>query len=126
MNPATDSLFAGIAGVDSEIEEFEIGHGVMLRRTYAHFMAPFLMASSPAKPGAAHPTPWSAVKGGLGFDISLELHVPATFKLPSFFDRLQYNLVDHSTDTFARGMGCSSSDRCGPSFCGRRESPSLR
>lgn len=88
MDPRVDSLFAGIAGVETELEEFEIGHGVVLRKTYAHLMAPFLMAFSPAKPGGHHPAPWSAVRGGLGFDIALELHVPAAFDIPKFFDRL--------------------------------------
>lgn len=88
MDLRTDSLFAGIAGTNAEVDHFEIGHGVSLRRTYAHFMAPFLMAFAPAKPGSTHPGPWSAVRGGLGFDITLELHIPASFQLPKFFDRI--------------------------------------
>lgn len=38
-------------------------------------MAPFMMAFSPAEPGRHHPAPWSAVKGGLGFDIHVQLSV---------------------------------------------------
>src|SRR3569833_63602 len=88
MDPRTDSLFAGIAGLDSDLESFELGHGVTLKRTYAHFMAPFMMAFSPAEEGKPHPAPWSAVKGGLFFDIHVELHVPNSFSVPDFFDRL--------------------------------------
>lgn len=39
-------------------------------------MAPFLMAFSPAPPGKSHPAPWSAVKGGFGFDMTVELEIP--------------------------------------------------
>lgn len=88
MDPQTDPLFAGIAGVDLDVEAFELGHGVTLRRTYAHFMAPFLIAFSPAKKGSHHPAPWGAVKGGISFDIHIELHVPISFSVPKFFDRL--------------------------------------
>jgi hypothetical protein len=88
MDPRTDSLFAGIASVEIDVDQFDLGYGVTLKRTYAHFMAPFLMAFFPAEEGKANPTPWSAVKGGLGFDIHIELYVPASFTIPDFFDRL--------------------------------------
>ena len=89
MDLRTDSLFAGVAGVETELEEFALGQGVVLRKTYAHFMAPFLMAFAPAKQGRPHPAPWSAVRGGLGVEIHVRiLHVPAEFEIPRFFDRL--------------------------------------
>lgn len=81
-------MFAGIAGVESDIDQFDLGNGITFKRTYAHFMAPFLMAPAPAQEGHPHPAPWSAVKGGLGFDIHVELHVPSEFDPPEFFDRL--------------------------------------
>ena len=88
MNPVTDPIYAGIAGAEMDPEEFALGHGLMLRKTYAHFMAPFLMAFAPAVRGQPHPAPWSAVSGGLAVDIHLELFVPQEFELPRFFDRL--------------------------------------
>jgi hypothetical protein len=88
MNPSTDSLYAGIAGVRISEERFELGHGLVLTRTFAHFMAPFLMAFAPAEKGKPHPGPWSAVSDGIGFDIHVQLHVPASFDQANFFDRL--------------------------------------
>lgn len=88
MNPNVDSLHAGIAGVGMAVDEFELGEGLVLRKTYAHFMAPFLMAFAPRGEDGTHPRPWSAVSGGLGFDIQIELYVPASFHRPQFFDRL--------------------------------------
>ena len=41
-------------------------------------MAPFMMAFSPAPPGGYHPSPWSAVTGGFGFDIQVQLEIPPT------------------------------------------------
>jgi hypothetical protein len=69
-------IYAGLAGVTLDADERSLGHGIILRRTYAHVMAPFLMAFSPAPLGKPHPAPWSAVKGGFGFDMSVELEIP--------------------------------------------------
>lgn len=88
MNPIADPIHAGIAGVEMEPEEFDLGHGLVLRKTYAHFMAPFLMAFAPAEKGQPHPAPWSAFGEGLSVDIQLELYVPQEFEQPHFFDRL--------------------------------------
>src|SRR5437879_369040 len=88
MDLKNDELFGGMAGVGIEPDEFVLGEGITLRQTYAHFMAPFLMAFSPAEKGKAHPAPWSAVQGGLEFDILIELHIPSTFAGSHFFDRL--------------------------------------
>jgi hypothetical protein len=37
-------LFIGLAGLRLDTETVDLGEGVMLRRIYSHFMAPFLMA----------------------------------------------------------------------------------
>jgi len=78
-------LFVGISGVGCEVDSFDLGRGVSLRTTYAHLMAPFMMAfARPEKPGQHHPAPWAAVSGGLAFDISVELTIPSdlTSSLP--------------------------------------------
>ncbi len=64
-------------------ETFDLGHDAILSNTYAHFMAPFLMAFAPAAPGKPHPGPWKAAKGGLYLDITAELFLPATTRLPN-------------------------------------------
>jgi hypothetical protein len=88
MNPATDSLYAGIAGIRMAVERVDLGHGLFLTKTFAHFMAPFLMAFAPAEKGKHHPGPWSAISDGFALDIHIQLYVPATFVQPNFFDRL--------------------------------------
>lgn len=88
MNPETDSLYGGVAGIRMQVERFELGHGVVLSNTFAHFMAPFLMAFGRPEKGKPHPAPWSAVSDGIALDIELEIHVPSTFEQPNFFDRL--------------------------------------
>lgn len=71
-------IFVGISGVGSEAGAFDLGHGVSLRTTYAHLMAPFMMAfAPPEKPGQPHPAPWAAASGGLAFDILVELAIPS-------------------------------------------------
>lgn len=88
MNPSTDPLYAGISGARISTERFELGHGLVLTRTFAHLMAPFLMAFSPAEKGLPHPGPWSAVSNGIGLDIHTQLYIPTTFDEHPFFDRL--------------------------------------
>jgi hypothetical protein len=76
MDPEMTNLYAGLSGVSLAPEMFQLGEGVVISRTYAHFMAPFLMAFSPAIPGKPHPAPWKSAKGGLAIDITAELFLP--------------------------------------------------
>jgi hypothetical protein len=87
MNPDLHDLYAGLAGVRLAPERFDLGEGVTISQTYAHFMAPFLMAFSPAPPGKPHPTPWRSAKGGYSIDITAEIFLPSTCKLEKI-DRL--------------------------------------
>jgi hypothetical protein len=79
-------LYGGLSGAQLPTDSFELGEGVVLKRTYAHLMSPCLMAF--ARPGSEgyHPTPWKAAKGGFGFDIEIEIRVPNTSILSSNAD----------------------------------------
>jgi Apea-like HEPN len=99
-------IYAGLAGVTLDADERSLGHGIILRRTYAHVMAPFLMAFSPASPGKPHPAPWSAVKGGFGFDMWVELEIP-----PSSVSGLS-----HAPDFVAWWITALLRLRVGPTF----------
>jgi hypothetical protein len=78
-------LYGGISGAILEPETFDLGDGVVLSRTYAHLMSPYLMAFAPPGPKGYHPAPWSAAEGGFGVDIEIELKVPATTSLSDSF-----------------------------------------
>jgi hypothetical protein len=69
-------VYAGLSGLQLEVDQIDLGEGIVLRRTYAHLMAPFLVAFAPAQPGQAHPGPWKAARGGYGFDVTAELLIP--------------------------------------------------
>lgn len=71
-------VFAGLAGVTLDVPEANLGYGIKLTSTYAHLMTPFMMAFSPAPKGGHHPAPWVAVRGGLGFDMTVQIEVPAS------------------------------------------------
>jgi hypothetical protein len=71
-------IFVGIAGVKLEPAEYALGSGIRISQTFAHLMAPFMMAYAPAELGRPHPAPWSAASGGLSFDIHVQLEVPST------------------------------------------------
>ena len=87
MDPNLHDLYAGLSDLSLVPESFELGQGVTISHTYAHFMAPFLMAFAPATPGKPHPAPWKTAKGGFNIDISAELFLPATSRLANM-DRL--------------------------------------
>jgi hypothetical protein len=82
MHPNSVNLYAGLYGVVPVPETFDLGHGAVVSRTYAHFFAPFTMAFSPAPPGKYHPGPWKSAKGGLAIDITAEVFLPATTCIP--------------------------------------------
>lgn len=87
MNPNTDSLYGGIAGVRLCVERFDLGEGLTLKRAASKFTAPFLM-ESPNDSATAHHGIMSAVNGGIALKIQVELCVPASFHINGFFDRL--------------------------------------
>jgi hypothetical protein len=71
------NLHAGLSGIELQEPCFDLGFGLTLSKTYAHLMAPFMIAFKPALSGLHHPAPWKAAQGGNSFDISAELCVPA-------------------------------------------------
>ena len=73
-------VFAGLAGAPLEVDRFDLGAGVTAERTFAHLMAPFMLAFAPAEPGRPHPAPWRAAQGGLGFDMVVQLSNPASLE----------------------------------------------
>lgn len=75
-------IYAGLSQVSFDGEPFDLGHDVTLRSTYAHLFAANMMAFGRAVKGKAHPAPWRAAKGGFGYDVEVELAVPANQKLP--------------------------------------------
>jgi hypothetical protein len=87
MDLNQQDFWAGLADCILVPERFELGEGVTISQTYAHFMAPFLMAFTPATPGKPHPAPWKPAKGGFDIDITAELFIPATCHL-EHLDRL--------------------------------------
>ena len=71
------TVYAGLSGLELEGEGYDLGSGILLSKTYAHMMAPFVMAFKPAPPGSHHPGPWKAASGGFSFDVNAELLIPA-------------------------------------------------
>ena len=70
MAKPTFDLYAGVSGLELAEESFDLGDGVVLSRTYAHLMAPFVMAfKRPAEHDQPHPGPWKSLGGGFAFDI---------------------------------------------------------
>lgn len=84
---ARDALFGGIAGLELPVDEFEIAPGLSVAKTYAHLIAPFVLAfAPPARPSAPHPGPWASLQGR-GLDILAEVRI-AEGAEPLRFDRL--------------------------------------
>ena len=87
MKPELTDLYAGLSGISLIPKTFDLGHGILLSQTYAHFMAPFLMAFTRPSPGKPHPPPWKPARGGLAIDITAELFLPLSYR-PEHLDRV--------------------------------------
>lgn len=71
-----NKTFGGLSKIEMDIPEFDLGSGIIFRKTYAHLFAPFLMAFSPPRErGGIHGGPWKTTKGGVAFDILVEIEV---------------------------------------------------
>jgi hypothetical protein len=81
-------IHAGLSGIDLDESPIDLGRGIVLSKTYAHLMAPFLMAFKPAPPGQPHPAPWKAASGGFSFDITAQLVIPSDLK-PEYESRIE-------------------------------------
>lgn len=84
--PSQD-LYSGISGVHLDVDVFDLGYGVTLSKTYAHLMSPFIMAFAPPGTQGHHPAPWSAAKGGEGYDIHIQIHIPSSFNPSNWLNR---------------------------------------
>lgn len=88
IHPEQVTLHGGIAGAELGVDQFEFCEGFAARKTFAHVMAPYLMAfAKPEHKGAPHPAPWKAAHGGLGFNITIEVELAKNVR-PTNFDRL--------------------------------------
>jgi len=87
-DPNHVALFGGICGVPLSVPDFTICDGLLIRQTFAHVMAPYLLAFAPPKKrGAPHPAPWKSARGGLGFDVTVEIMLTENCR-PTGFDRI--------------------------------------
>ena len=87
-DPERVALYGGISGIVIDVPEFLICDGLVVRETFAHVMAPYIMAfAKPSKRGAPHPPPWKAASGGLGFDVTIEVALAQSVR-PISLDRI--------------------------------------
>lgn len=79
MNHFPSDVYVGLTGIEPDFDTLSLGHGVVLRKTYAHLMAHFVVAFKPADKGKHHPGPWLPATGGVTLDVGAELLVSQTF-----------------------------------------------
>lgn len=82
MTEAQPTLYAGLSHVTYDGEPLDLGHGIILRSTYAHLFAANMVAFARATNGKPHPAPWYAARGGFSYDVEAELAVPTSQELP--------------------------------------------
>lgn len=82
-----DELHAALYGVDLPVDEWAVSDGLLLKKTFAHLIAPYVLAfAPPPHPRAPHPGPWMSLAGG-GLDMTAELTLAADVR-PTGFDRV--------------------------------------
>ena len=83
-----EALFGGMSGAALAVDCFEVCPGLSLRHTYAHVMAPYILAfNRPEHPDQHHPGPWKSAQGGASFDLQIEVVLDEGVE-PTGFDRL--------------------------------------
>lgn len=76
-------IYAGLTNVKLDAPAYDLGNGVMLTETYAHLMAPHLMAfDRPASKGEHNGGEIRAAQGGFGYDIEVQLTIPRGPPMP--------------------------------------------
>ena len=86
VRPDNVPLFGGIAGAVLGVDRFDVCNGLVLRKTFAHVMSPYVVAFR--RPGHAdqpHPGPWKSARGGLSADIEIEMALDRGVR-PTAFD----------------------------------------
>ncbi len=67
-------------------DRFDVCSGLVLRRTYAHLMSPYVVAfRRPERADQHHPGPWKSARGGLSEDIEIEIALERGVR-PTGFD----------------------------------------
>ena len=88
MDLENASLFGGVSGAVLSVDEFEICDGLVLRKTYAHVMSPYILAFHRSeRAGQHHPGPWKSAQGGSWMDVEIEIALHEGVR-PTGFDRL--------------------------------------
>jgi len=80
-------LFGGIANLEYENDIFDLGNGVYIRKTYAHFFSPYMIAFNPPGKYKHHDGPWRNANGGPSFEILLEVEVPELEIFGGYFNQ---------------------------------------
>lgn len=87
-HPEDLPLFGGLAGATLCVDEFKVCEGLVLRRTYAHVMSPYILAfKRPEPPDRWHPAPWKPARGGMSLDVEIEVTLDEGAR-PTGFDRI--------------------------------------
>lgn len=84
------NIYGGLSRIEMSIDEFLITDGVILRKTYAHLFAPFMTAFSPPLEKhrlKIHGGPIKAAKGGIAFDVLVEIEVKSEYKFDDIFQQ---------------------------------------
>lgn len=86
-HPSDYPLYGGVSGTRLPCPIYELSEGVVLRSTYAHVLAPYMLSFNRRTPETPFGEPWKPACGGLGFDIEFEIEIPKGDR-PTNFTRI--------------------------------------
>ena len=87
-HPENVPLLGGVCGAALGVDAFDIYEGLVVRKTYAHVMSPYILAfRQPERSGQHHPAPWKSARGGVWTDVEIEIALQQDCR-PTRFDRL--------------------------------------
>lgn len=88
LNPNEISIYAALAGAALDVDDFALGHGVVLSRVAVHIPAESLVDLLPSTPEVNHAALKALARSGPGLDLCGQLYVPAELRPQRGLDRV--------------------------------------
>lgn len=86
-----ETKYGGISGVELEVDEFDLGYGIIIRKCFIYLYSPYLVAYEPIEKLRENlvnkPWPFKVAGGGNQFYINAEIKIPKDHKLKTKLDQ---------------------------------------
>lgn len=69
-------MYIGISSLKTDETVYELGDGILVRKSFGHLMAHYMLALRPAPGNQSHPAPWHQAGTHFSSDATAEIYIP--------------------------------------------------